>query len=62
MTIIFVLVCVNFDLNIGQVRLFVDRLLAGIASFSQDVQNKWVILKLRGLASHYKLIIISPLR
>ena len=47
MTIIFVLVCVNIDLNIGQVRLFVDRLLAGIASFSQD---------------DYKLIIISPLR
>ena len=46
MTLIFVLVCVNIDLNIGQVRLFVDRLLAGIASFSQ----------------HYKLIIISPLR
>ena len=46
MTIIFVLVCVNIDLNIGQVRLFVDRVLAGIAS----------------LASQYKLIIISPLR
>jgi len=47
MTIIFVLVCVNIDLNIGIVRLFVDKLLAGIASFSQ---------------SHDKLIIISPLR
>ena len=37
MTIIFVLVCVNFDLNIGQVRLFVDRVLAGIASFLRAI-------------------------
>ena len=49
MTIIFVLVCVNFDLNIGQVILFVDRLLPGIAIL-HDVLNKWVILKLRGPA------------